>query len=340
MSHTKTSFKSVVLAGAICLLVGIGAGYFLFDDSKRHVDGNPSQGAGQAVIWVNDEPVTFDFVKSYLIGRLRVSTLTKRKIRDGIDELVTSELLYQEAIRRNLHHNPKLRRTVRQVYSEHLLQQHIAETIENQPISEQDIRDYYEKNKTRFNRGRQVRLADIFIEKKGTDTAAEKAEKGKKAEKLLREAVAIEGKRSGFGMLVRKHSDKHPAYILGSTGYFDLTGQPVGIEKKLAEEAFKLKRIGQVARRVVETERGFHIVMLAGKRPPLQRKFETLKRRIAKKMENEKRSRLRKDLIAEVKAGSRIDLDEHLAEDLLEELRDQLAQPAAFRAKTAINAKH
>ena len=74
-----------------------------------------------------------------------------------LDRLINTEMLYQEAIKEGLDKDPKLQEFIRNT----LVKQLVAKEIESKAkVTEQAIKDYYEKHKKNFT---PVRLSLIIV---------------------------------------------------------------------------------------------------------------------------------------------------------------------------------
>lgn len=239
----------------------------------------------------------------------------KSAIKAKLQEMVIAEILKQEAMKLNLHLQPKIRRNIQQLLNQQLLKEQVEEPILNQTLTDAELQDYYNQNRHLYERSKQVRVADIYIAK-GSD--ADQARM--KASQVLQEALAIQGKRSGFGQLIQKHSDSPNHYAKGDTGYFDQNAPTSQFAQSFVNAAFQLEKVGQIHDQVVETEEGFHIIMLTGKRPPLKRSFEQVKSAIVAQVRKERLKNSHDQFIANLESQASIEINDALIEKVLSEV--------------------
>lgn len=276
------------------------------------------------VVRIGDDTITALELKNYLSSRpmSRHHRASEDYAEKRLDEMVLEVVLYQEALRLKLDQDPEVRRRIRQMLTRKLLEEQVEKEVWIRQIEEKEYQDYYDQHKDEFSRPEQVRLADIFIAVPPDATADQKAALRKKAETALAEALKVREKRSGFGGLVRKYSDTHGKYRKGDTGFFDTEGKPVGIDKKLAEAAFKLERVGSMSEHVIETPEGYHVIMLVGKRPAFHRELEAVKREIDHRIRREALKKAREAYIENLKKKANIKVDRASVAEILKELEE------------------
>jgi parvulin-like peptidyl-prolyl cis-trans isomerase-like protein len=260
---------------------------------------------------VGEQSIDADYLQSYLSIRPQPphAQVTTETIRQRLEELIVSEVLYREALRLQLDRRPQVRWQIQQLLAQQLLEEKINQPIRQKKITDAELRAYYKKNSQEFNRPAQVRLADIFIAVDPGLTAQKKQEFKEYAGQILAAAKKIEAKASGFGDLIEKYSDIHPNYPKGSTGFFDSSGAPVGLEVQLAREALKIKKVGQIHDRLIETPLGYHVVMLVGRRAAVHKPFGQVNEPIRKRIYRERLAQARDNYIQSLKAKSKITIN-------------------------------
>jgi len=280
--------------------------------------------AGPVAARVGQAPISVAELREYAAERSpgRGAATGEEVARRYLDELVTSEVLYQEALRLGLDREPEIHRSIRQMLTQRLLNRQVTEAVLSRKIEETKLRRYYDRHVGEFSRPEQLRLADIFIAVPAGATAEEKGELRKKAGQVLAEAVAMSGKRTGFGSLVAQYSDRHANYGKGDTGFFDKEGKPVGIDRKLAEAAFGLERVGNLGQEVVETPDGYHIIMLVGRRSAQKRPLAAVKSELERRIRREAVTKARKAYIESLKQKDEIQIDALVAAEFLADLKD------------------
>jgi peptidyl-prolyl cis-trans isomerase D len=136
-------------------------------------------------------------------------------------------------------------------------------------VDDAAVRKLYDSNLTRFSEPEQRRARHILIASRADQPAAERSKAKQKIEQILAE---VKKTPAQFADLARKHSqDPGSAPSGGDLGYFTRDR----MVKVFADTAFALKKGGLSG--VVESEFGYHIVMLDDIRTAQAQPFERLK---------------------------------------------------------------
>jgi len=298
--------------------------YPLAESSSKQDKHLQTESDRQIVSQIGNETISTTDFKSYLSYRPLPQRLpiTEEVVKKRLNEMIVGEILYQEALRLNIHRDPKIRRSIQQILSQKLLEKQTDKQVWTRPIEEKELQAYYDEHKYEFDHPEQVRLADIFIEVPPNATRKQRAEKKKKAESALADSLKLRDKRFGFGKLIRTYSDTHAKYPLGDTRYFDADGKPFGLDTKLTEEAFKLKGISRVCDHIVETQDGYHVIMLIGKRPPVRRSLDNVKSEIKQRIRREEMTKVRQSYIECLRKKADIQIYDKVIAEIVKELKE------------------
>lgn len=270
MIKTTESLQKEIL-GAVCIVcltvIMIGCNRTPpGEDKKMNVADTPT------VALVNGESITIDDMEGYLAARTSVGgLLTPDAPKKRLQELVTVRVLAQEARRLKLDQEPEVKFALQQMLAQRLLEQEVIEPVATRAIAADEIEAYYQDHISEYVRPSRVRLADIFISVPADSPSSVWEEKKGVAETIFSEAIQVEGKRFGFSALVQEHSDKHPLYPKGDTGYFDEQGQPLGLDRIFVQAAFAAGVKGRVYAEVVQTPLGYHVIMPVSSRSAVER---------------------------------------------------------------------
>lgn len=264
------------------------------------------------VLTAGEYDFNYDEVKHFLFVRLKTSGFTREKIEKRIERLVFDELLYQEALVLGMANNPEIRPKFRQIVADHFIWEKVRENLKQAPVKQDEIRSYYEQNQQQFHREEQLRTADIFISSK-TKNAKQQALA------LLKKAKNSGKRRAAFGQLIKQSSDNAPYFSKGNSGFFDRKGNNGKIPIEYAEAAFTLKRIGDIHPTLVETEAGYHVLMLIGRRPALHRSLPVVQKQIKKILEDEKRQTFRQEYADKLRSKFKVEQSRGLTDKLLKE---------------------
>jgi peptidyl-prolyl cis-trans isomerase C len=138
------------------------------------------------------------------------------------------------------------------------------------PVTDEDIKQYYEENKTKYVQKESVKASHILLKVEPDAPEQEKTDAKNKLQSILLEAR----NGSDFAELAKKNSQCPSAPQGGDLGYFS-RGQMV---KPFEDAAFALKTGG--ISDVVETQFGYHIILLTDKKPGKQLSVEESKQSI------------------------------------------------------------
>ncbi len=251
----------------------------------------------------------FKAVLSNLPGADR-RPMADNEIKKTLDEMIQEEVLLQEALRLKVDASPDIRQRYRKMLVQKLMDEQVNRAQWNRDVTEDEIKDYYDRHAERFSQPARVRIADIFVSVPNDAKIDEREALREKASVILAEAIAQKGQRSEFGRLVRQYSSPHPVYGKTATGFFDKEGKPFRIDGKLAEAAFNLVAVGDVADQIIETPEGFHVIMLIGKRPAVHRHLGAVSGQIRRFVQHESVESARKAYIDGLMAQTAITVDE------------------------------
>ncbi len=185
-----------------------------------------------------------------------------------LDELVKKEILYQEALKRGLDKTPEFTQKVADFKKLTLISELIdKEVISKSKVSDQEVRDFYNKHKEDFTITSQIRASHILV--KTEDEAKkviERLNKGEKFETLAKE-LSI---------------DKASAKNGGDVGYFG-RGQMVPEFEKAAAGM----KIGEISG-PVKTQFGYHIIKVTGRKAGPVVDFDRVKEVIAQRLSGDR----------------------------------------------------
>ncbi len=165
-------------------------------------------------------------------------------------------------------------------------------------VSDEFLKEYYEKHKTEYLRPEAVRLRMISIFVDPVANKKERAAKKKHAEEVLAKAKA----GGDFAALAAKYSNDDWRVKGGDFGIRH-KGQ---LDPEIEKAAFALKPGGISG--LVETIYGYHFVKLEERLPRIQLSFEEMKDRLRKKLEDERTKELSEALLKRLKENSKIEI--------------------------------
>ncbi len=237
--------------------------------------------------------------------------------KDEITEKIGSKEKVEELLKRN---NVSDKQFDKDIANEIKIDK-LIEATQSTKISENDVKDFYNKNKAAFNYPERVRASHILIEanpaqikqeiiaqdKKGELTADDIDKKVKEAmdnkmsfaQEVLKKAKA---NPDNFAALAKQYSDdKVSAQKGGDLGFFTRND----MVKPFADAAFTLKP-GTVSE-IVVTDYGNHIIIVTDKAAAGIQPFEKMKDEIQTYLEQKKKIDVLTTLLDGLKASAKVE---------------------------------
>lgn len=228
--------------------------------------------------------------------------------RAMLDTWVVSELLASEARTRHLDDTPEVRRAIA-LQMARRLELVTRNAVAQPPVTDAEIRAYFDLHHTEYETPAQVRLSQIVLATR------------EEADRVLAEARAHESDDAYFRQLVRRASlDLASRQIDGDLGFVGESGSET-VPAEVARAGFALVTNGQIADHVIESAHGgprgvagFHVVRMTARRDSLHRTLEDESRRIRTRLERDKLDQLQeaamRALVQRLRAGANVQIDE------------------------------
>ncbi len=256
--------------------------------TEKTPEGLSPEQAAKVVAEVGERKITVGEVTEQ-INRLspyiRRRWAAPEKRKEFLQKLIRVELLSQEAEQLGLDKDPEVMRTVKQVMIRLMVKNDLEESVLPTTVDEKMLREEYKKDHAKYHRPAQIRASQTVL--------ASEAE----AIKVIEQLEAKKDDRKYFRDTAKKISnDEETKGRGGDLGYFskpDLAREDEPkVPKAVAEKAWTIEKVGDVASKPVKTEAGFHVIKLTNKKPEMNRTFESVKRlienRILRQLRREK----------------------------------------------------
>ncbi len=316
----------VSLSLCLCALVGLSAGGCGDDESGGQTTGNGEPTESQARHGLTDEQAREVLVKigddtTITVGEfadrlaeqspyLRARFNSPERRREFLDNMVRFELLAKEAEREGYEDNPEVVRSTKQVMIQQMMKEEFEDTIQLSDITDEEIRQYYEEHRDEFQKPQQVRASHILIKNRLV------------AQRTLDAILANPTDVNFFRSTAEtRNEDAATRDRFGDLRFFarpDEASEEEGdIPDPVREAAFSIEQIGGVYPELVQTEAGYHIIKLTGRRAALNRTLEEARRPIQNRLWRERREARVQEFINGLRDGAQV--EEHL--DLLSEVQ-------------------
>ena len=190
-----------------------------------------------------------EFNKKY--NEVRAQTMNPPTKAQFLEDLVRYEIGLQEAERRKLNQDPIVQERMRQEMYKALLEKELGEKVQKNTVSEKEMQEYYKRNP-------EIRTSHILIELKAGATAEQREEARKRANEIYEE---VKKSKRPFEELVKLYSDDTLSKQAGGdVGYQNR----VTLVPNYYDVALAMK-VGEI-RGLIETQFGFHIIKVTGRR--------------------------------------------------------------------------
>jgi peptidyl-prolyl cis-trans isomerase C len=226
--------------------------------------------------------------------------------RAFVDSVLVPELLYaKEAEAKKLDQQPavqdRIREALRQAMSEALR----AETLVKKPVMPEDVRAYFEANKSRFNTPRRIRIWRILV----SDEAL--------AKKIIAESKGTEGPLR-WSAFAREHSlDKATNLRDGDLGFVRADGSTdtprVRVNAALFAAVDPLAE-GEILAEPLRDGSNFAVLWRRGSMPGVERTLEQEEASIRQVLERERLEKAQSELLASLKTQHVSAVQENLLE--------------------------
>lgn len=220
-----------------------------------------------------------------------------------LEELVKKEVLYQEAVKKNLNKDAEYLKKVEDFKKITLVSLLLEKEIEAKAkVTDQEVKDYYDKNKADFAPINQIRASHILLKTE---------EEAKKAYERLK-------KGEDFVQIAKKSSiDKGSVKKGGDLGYIS-KGQMV---REFESAALKLKP-GEISE-PVKTQLGYHIIKVTDKKMGKVIDFEQVKDLLSQRLSAKKQKEVFDSYMEGLKKSYKVDINK----DALLKLTPSVQQP-------------
>lgn len=274
------------------------------DKSNLKYGLTPEQ-AAQVLVEVGDTKITLGEFAERLGSQspyLRARYNSPERKREFLENMVRFELLAAEADRRGFTKSDDVERVRRQV----MVQQMMADLFDKggiklTDITDDEIKGYYDSHLSEFDKPAQVRASHILFKDRAAAEAALKELKQKPQDMELFRKIAeqrsLDAATKASGGDLRFFSEEPDP-----KGETDEPERPATLRKA----AFSLANVGDVYAEPVQSERGFHVVKLTGKREALKRTLEDARRMIQNKLWRAKREEAIEKFVADLRAKANV----------------------------------
>lgn len=301
-------------------------------DSSKASKSEPLAKMGNTKITVEDFQNRINKQNPFL--RARYSD--REKLKEYLNNLIRQEVLFLEAQRLGFDKDPDVVDRMKSDSISKMIAKEFDEKKKQELVSEEDIKQYYEQNKSDYNKPEAVYVRAFFV--KAPEGSKDRATKKKEAEKYLQDIIAHKDDDTYFFNLVKAKSDDDELKVRGGElAYLSREELTNKYGKEFADTAFSLASINDITQKPVETKNGFYIIKLRGKRQAINRTLDEVKETIRMKLYSEKRQKALEDWIDTLKKKYNVTLlEENLSKVKVEapQTNESPSVPTPMKMKT------
>ena len=250
------------LAGAAVLAASLAPGY-----AQEAAKGAKPAAAG-AVATVNGVAIPASRAELLVRSRTQRGEQDTPQLRSAVrDELISREVISQDASKTGLAKNPEFITQMELVRQEVLLQAYVREYFRKNPIDDAEVQKEYERAKSQMG-DREYKVRHILVEQED------------QAKGLIGELK----KGAKFEDLAQKNSKDEGSKVRGG----DLDWQnPAGLVKPFSDVMVKLEK-GKISDTPVRTQFGWHVIRLDDVRPVQHPPLADVKQKIEEGLRRQK----------------------------------------------------
>jgi len=275
---------------------------------------------GKVLARINDEVITLVDFERHLsaqppYARARYASSPERQ-KEFLDNLVRFEVLAAEAQKRGYHRHPEVVQAMKQTMVRKMMSGDVQDTIKLADVSEEEMKTYYDEHKDEYHKPEEVRVSHILV--KSREEAAKLLAK-------LKEQIAQDKRnyRKIFADLAKEATLDESTREQGGDLRFFARNEDGGQQPKaLADASFAIAQVGDLGE-PVQTERGWHLLMLTGRKNRYDREFEQVKRQIQNRLYREKKRKATEDFVDKLRQAARIERHD----DLLARIKPEAVEP-------------
>lgn len=222
-------------------------------------------------------------------------TLASQRKKDFLEDLISEQLLYEEALKRGLSRDAEIKELLNEAKKKILVAKLIEiEMRKKASVSDDEIKAYYEAHQDEFVTPLRLRASHVLV-----NTEAE-------AKEIFQKLSA----GADFAQLAAQYSKDPSREKGGDIGYFS-KGQLI---PEFESVCFNLE-VGKISE-IVKTQFGYHIIKLTERRESRSRELSDVKDEIEKDLKGQAEREGFERLIKDLRSKSRITINESLLKEV------------------------
>jgi len=248
--------------------------------------------SAEVLATVNGKAISKDDVNTILKAqRISFDKLPKNQQKQLLNKLIERELLVKVANEAGVEKDPEFVKALDNYKKDLAIRVWMDKIYKRTLISDSEANKYYQDHKKEFSQPARVHARHILVKSE------------KEAQDIINELSKLKGNelKKKFIELAKTKSTGPSGKNGGDLGYFGK-----GAMVKPFNDAVFAMKVGDITKKPVKTQFGYHVIYLEDKKPAGVASFEEVKDRIIAKMRQEQFSKTIKDTIEKEKKGAKI----------------------------------
>ncbi len=325
------------------LLVGLVSGGFGFVVGRTSIApllvlpqfGDESPVAGEVVARVGDVPIYADELRRTLV---RTQGYTSDRLRDpalkqaALDDLIRTKLLAAAGRAAGYASDTEIVATLDRLLADRFLRDLAAANPPLPPVSDDDVRVYYEQHLPDFTPVDRARASVLLLAFPDDPTPEQKDAVRRRIEDLRQRALAEKDVPGSFVGLVQENSaDTMTRLRGGDLGWMARGQNPRPVYGALVEPIFALENVGDIST-PVETKQGYAIVRLTDRTRPEPRPLAAVEDEIRPILEAKRQQEINDLRYAQLKERFSVTVDQNVLSGIAADTpnQDHAARPPAI----------
>jgi peptidyl-prolyl cis-trans isomerase C len=339
------NMKKLVIGTMICVWVALGLGVVIGAEADTAV-----AKVNAVDIWQSE----VDFIITmFVLPQFQAQTQQKEIPKDQLkmveqnilNQLILQKLLVQKAVQLKITVDEELLAQqmesakqmmpdvaldqLRQLLTDDLLARQVIEqeVVAKISVSDEEVQKFYDENPQQFTEPEQVQASHILVTVESDASQEEKDAAQQKIGDILTQVNA----GGDFAELAKEHSDCPSKEQGGDLGFF-ARGQMV---KPFEDAAFAMNE-GAISE-IVETQFGYHIIKVTGKKPENKMLFEDVQEQIEQSLLDQKTNTEINTWVTDLRANADVEIliqEPPTEEETPEPAKEEIPEPAKEETPT------
>ena len=241
------------------------------------------------------------------------SAIDEELVSKRLDEYITHELLYQEALRQELDKDPQIHYRIQQILVQALIEKQVNQPVHEMEVTEKQLHKYYQDHIDEYVHPEQRRIALIHFPVETSMSPDDKEVLKEKVQKIIIDIHAAKASTQLFKQVFENNEANSKV-----TDFFAKTDTDLAPE--VMDSAFALRASGSVCETSVCAQDGYYIIMLVSKKSPIETEYEKQKEIIRQLIIRERIEQAEAKLIDRLKKQSKIQIAPEMVKEITIEL--------------------